>query len=85
MSDTTKVKTDENGNVLLLAGLEPNTVYKVERQGKVLKLEPESATEPFWKTATHEEWVEAVNELLDSLPPGPGLSDWAVSRDSIYD
>jgi hypothetical protein len=51
MSDTTKVKTDENGNVLLLAGLEPNTVYKVERQGKVLKLEPESATEPFWKTA----------------------------------
>ena len=22
---------------------------------------------------------------IHSLPPGPGLSDWAVSRDSIYD
>ncbi len=86
---TTKIKTDENGNVLLtkelVEELEPNTVYKIERQGKAIRLEPEPTTEPFWKTATHEEWVKAVNDLLDSLPPGPGLSDWAVSRDSIYD
>ena len=84
-----KVKTDENGNVLLTRQLapelEPNTVYTVERQGKAIRLEPATTTEPFWKTATHEEWVKAVQELLDSLPPGPGLSDWAVSRDSIYD
>jgi hypothetical protein len=88
MSDTaTKVKTDENGNIVLLSGLEPNMVYTIERQGKAIRLEPTptTTTEPFWKTATPEEWVKAFNEWIDSLPPGPGLSDWAVSRDSIYD
>lgn len=35
MSDTAKVTTDDKGIVLLLEGLEPNTVYRVERQGKV--------------------------------------------------
>jgi hypothetical protein len=86
MSDTaTKVKTDEHGNVTLLSGLEPNTVYTVERQGKAVRLEPTPITEPFWKTATKEQRLKALNDWLNSLPPGPGLSDWAVSRDSIYD
>jgi hypothetical protein len=86
---TTKVKTDENGNVLLTKQLapelEPNTVYTVERQGKAIRLEPIPTTEPFWKTATKEQRLKALKDWLDSLPPGPGLSDWAVSRDSIYD
>jgi hypothetical protein len=85
----TKIKTDEYGNVLLtkqlVEELEPNTVYKIERQGKAIRLEPEPTTEPFWKTATKEQRLAALKDLLDNLPPGPGLSDWAVSRDSIYD
>jgi hypothetical protein len=85
MPDTaTKVKTDEKGNVLLVAGLEPNTVYNIERQGKAIRLEPEPTTEPFWKIATKEQRLKALNDLLESLPPGPGLLHWAVSRDSIY-
>ena len=46
---------------------------------------PEAAPEPFWKTATPEERVRALQEWSSRpLPPGPPLSDYAVSREAMY-
>lgn len=85
------IRRDENGDVKIPKEFleDSEMVFSLERQGKTIKLDAEGTTKPeekpFWETATPEEWIAAFNKWIDELPPGPGLSDWAVSRDSIYD
>lgn len=85
---TTKIKSDRDGKVTLtrelLADLEPNTVYSVERQGKAIRLEPEPAPQSFWLTASSEEWIDAFDKWIDKNAGDYGLSLEAISRDSIY-
>jgi predicted transcriptional regulator len=47
-----------------------------------LKSEPEA--EPFWKTATPEEWEREFRAWADSHDGLPVLSDEALTRESIY-
>lgn len=88
---TTKVKTDENGNVLLTRQLapelEPNTVYTVERQGKAIRLEPTPQTPKLHEIKDPEERVKAFREFLKefSRPSGGELPDWHIIQDGIYD
>jgi hypothetical protein len=88
---TTKVKTDENGNVLLTKQLapelEPNTVYTVERQGKAIRLEPEMHRPKLHEITDPAERVRVFQEFLRefSKPSGGELPDWHIIQDSIYD
>ncbi len=90
MPDTaTTIKTDEHGNVLLtkkiVAELEPNTVYKIERQGKAIRLEP--ASPKLHEIKDPEERIAAFRKFMQefSKPSGGELPDWHIIRDSIYD
>jgi hypothetical protein len=38
----------------------------------------------YWRNMTHEERMKDFREWRNSLPTGVGLSDYAVSRESIY-
>jgi hypothetical protein len=44
------------------------------------------AGEPNYRDLPPEEWIKKFNEWMDRIPArnSPPLSDWAVSRDSIY-
>jgi hypothetical protein len=90
MPDTaTKIKTDEHGNVLLtkelVKELEPNTVYKIERQGKAIWLEP--ASPKLHEIKDPEERIKAFRAFMEefSKPNGGELPDWHIIRDGIYD
>ena len=79
-----EVETDENGELHLTKEqlrAEPHKRYKV-------RVEPhpsESEWGPWWADMTPEERAKDLRDLVKTFGTGPGLSDWAVSRDSIYD
>ena len=82
-----EVETDENGELHLtkeqLGNTEPHTRLKVRAEPVGQK--PHLG--PLWAAMTPEERVRDFREWAarfrdDKAPP---LSDWAVSRDSIYD
>lgn len=83
------VEVNEDGVLALPAELlhsaEPHTRYQVSVHGDTITIRPADAEKPFWMTATPQERADDFLEWVRGLPPGPGLSDWAVSRDSIYD
>jgi hypothetical protein len=89
---STVLQADEKGNLLLPPSLlpesEPLGSYRIEESaGKlIIAKEPpqEKGSEPLWKLP-REERVKAFRNWVASFPPGPGLSDYAVSRDSMYD
>jgi hypothetical protein len=89
---STTIQADEKGMLhlpaSLLPGASPMASYRVELDaGKLLiskEPNPVNAPLPLWKRSP-EEQIQALEEWIASLPPGPGLSDYAVSRDSIYD
>jgi hypothetical protein len=86
---TALLKTDENGNLQVPADLlpdsSPNTEYSVSRTGQSAIIEPAIVVRDFWRKLTPEQRVQEFLAWVDSHKDGPGLSDWAVSRDSIYD
>ncbi len=80
-----EVEADENGELHLskeqLGGAEPKARFKV-------RVEPQTPTTergPKWAGMTPEERARKFEAWARSHKDGPGLSDWAVSRDSIYD
>ena len=80
-----EVAPDENGELHLtreqLGEVEPNTRFRVSA-------EPVEKTPRFgrkWANLTPEERARDLRELVKTFGKGPGLSNWAVSRDSIYD
>jgi len=82
------LKVDSEGALRLppdlLGNARPDTTYVVEKYNNKITLYP-AEREPLWKTATDEEWITAFLAWVHSHKEGPGLSDEAISRDSIYD
>ena len=80
-----EVETDENGELRIskeqLGDVQPHTSFKVRLERKTLQ--PEWG--PKWANMTPEERARDFEAWARSHKNGPGLSDWAVSRDSIYD
>ncbi|CAN5635909.1 hypothetical protein BH24DEI1_BH24DEI1_08470 [soil metagenome] len=87
------LETDETGALHIPAELlgKPKPLTRMK-----LKVEAEEPTEetqpqwgpqwgPLWAKMTPEERAKDLLTWLESFEDGPGLSDWAVSRDSIYD
>ena len=90
---STTLQADEKGNLQLHSSLlpkpDPHATYNIREQNGSLLTSRETIdtpeNEPSWKTATPEERARAFEERVKELPPGPGLSDYAVSRESTYD
>lgn len=80
-----ELETDENGELHLtkeqLGEVAPNTRFRVSAEP--VKKQPSFG--PAWANLTPEERAKDLRELSKTFGKGPGLSDWAVSRDSIYD
>ena len=80
-----EVETDENGELHLtkeqLGNTEPHTRLKVRAEPVGQK--PHLGA--LWESMTPKERAEDLRKLVKTFGKGPGLSDWAVSRDSIYD
>jgi hypothetical protein len=85
------LQADEKGALHIPASLLPQSAplaeYDIEEKAGqiVIAKKHASGERAFWETASPEQRVKALREWVDGLPPGPGLSDYAVSRDSIYD
>jgi hypothetical protein len=84
------LQADKEGNLYLphtlLPGAAPLASYRVSQQRGELTISKSGAeTRPFWETATPEQKVEALEAWLKEVATPVGLSDYAVSRDSIYD
>jgi hypothetical protein len=85
------IQADQNGVLHLppsiLPGSAPGAEYKVDQQnGAVLISKSTEAPTPSpIYNLPPELRAKAFLEWVDTLPPGPGLSDYAVSRESIYD
>jgi len=69
----------------VLEQVKPHTRFVVEVHNRIVVLRPENEEQPFWATATPEEWVKDFRQWVASHKGGPGLSDEAVSRESMYD
>jgi len=86
------VQADDKGDLLLPRALLPEpaplaTYIVREKDGQtVIVKETQPTTErPFWEAASPEERLAALREWLKEAGTPAGLSDYAVSRDSIYD
>jgi hypothetical protein len=84
-----RLKPDEHGNLLIpkeaLGDAPPDAVYTLEREGRVIRLEP--APRKLNEIEDPEERVRVFREFLrDFAKPGGGdLPEWHVIRDDIYD
>lgn len=87
MSQT--VEVNKEGTLLIpadvLEQMKPHTRFIVEVDQDRMVLRPENKEQPFWVTARPEEWVKDFRQWVASHKGGPGLSDEAVSRESMYD
>lgn len=84
------IEVDDRGIIPVpaswLGEAHPHSRVEVRREGESLILRAVSAeTRPFWETATIAERLAAFDRWVDSHTDGPGLSDEAISRDTIYD
>jgi len=83
------VELTDDGTIHLptevLEQVKPHRRFVVRVVNGGLVLHPEDKKLPFWATATPEEWVKDFRQWVASHKDGPGLSDEAVSRESMYD
>jgi hypothetical protein len=83
------VEVTEEGAIQLppemLETVKPHTRFVVEMQNGTLILRPETKAQPFWATATPEEWVKDFRQWVESHKDGPNLPLEALSRETIYD
>ncbi len=86
---TSIVEVDEAGTLHLPASIlpesAPRTRYLASMQGQQLVLARAGAEAGLWNTTTPEEWVRDFRAWVAGHKDGPGLSDEAISRDTIYD
>ena len=89
---STKLQADEKGTLHVPAALlpdpEPMATYHVHEQNRQIIISREKnkiEEEPFWKTASSEERLKAFREWAKEAGTPAGLSDYAVSRESMYD
>ena len=82
-----EVETDENGELRIskeqLGDVQPHTSFKVRLERKT----PQPKWGPKWANLTPEERARDFEAWARRFGDNdaPALSDWAVSRDSIYD
>ena len=84
------LQTDEKGVLHvpaeLLPGSAPRAMYNIQRQDEALIVAKTKNPQVVNSTLpTPQERVAAFHNWVAGLPAGPGLSDEAVSRDSIYE
>ena len=83
------VELDEKGELHLpsamLPGAVPHARYQVEVQGRQVVLSPQHSGEGLWQKASPRERAADILQWAASHQNGPGLSDEAVGRESIYD
>ena len=86
------VEVNEEGELHLpaeiLKQVKPHKRFVVEVSDGTLILRPETKEQPFWATASPEEWVEHFHQWLASIrarESGPPLPDEALRRENIYD
>ncbi len=83
------VEVNEEGILSLpaevLEKVKPHKRFVVEINNGALILRPEAKAQPFWATATPEEWAKSLREWVASHKEGPGLPLEALSRETIYD
>lgn len=86
---STIIEVDESGSLRLpptvLPKSEPHTRYVASLHGQQVIVAPAEGEEPFWRRATPEQRAADFLRWAASHTDGAGLSDEAVSRDSIYD
>lgn len=71
--------------VEVVRSLSPEERSLLEEKLKAASVELEGRERPFHETATSKEWAKAFREWAESHPRNsPGLSDEAISRESIY-
>jgi hypothetical protein len=87
MSATLRVDETETLMIpgTLLPTSTPGASYEVQVLPQGIVLSPKNESEHFWKTATKEEWLTRFSEWVQGHKGGPGLSDAATSRASIYE
>ena len=86
------VELNEEGTLRLppevIEQVKPHKRFAVEVDNGTVILRPEAEEQPFWATATPEEWVEPFHPWLASIrarDSGPPLPDEALRRENIYD
>jgi hypothetical protein len=83
------VEVSDEGTIRLpsdvLEQVKPHTRFVVEVHNGTVVLRPEDTEKPFWATATPKERAEDLRQWVANHKGGPGLSDEAVSRESMYD
>jgi hypothetical protein len=86
---TTIIEVSEEGTLVLpgtlLSNPSPHAQYRVEVENDRLVLMPVSGEAQAYKNQSAADQVREFREWVASLPKGPGLSDEAVSRESMYD
>ena len=85
MTLTLSLTPEEEAKLLAQArarGMSPDTLVRNAVKELLDKPRQPSSTEP--GTVSPEEWDKEFDELLDSLPGLPTLSDEAIGRESIY-
>ena len=83
------VELDEKGELHLpsamLPGAAPHALYQVEVQGRQVVLSPQNSGQVLWQKPSPQERAADILRWAASHQNGPGLSDEAVGRESIYD
>jgi hypothetical protein len=88
---STTLQADDKGALhlppSLLPTAEPLAIYRIQASdGQVVISKAgrsEGGDEPFWKSASTEEWLESFSAWMGSHTDGPNLPDEATSRDSM--
>lgn len=75
------LKPDELGNVMLSKKL----IKQLKKKRVELEVSEEEEILLEVTALKPEEKIGAFRDWVSSFPKGVGLSDWAVSRESIYD
>ena len=83
------VEVSDEGTIHLpsdvLEQVKPHTRFAVEVHNGIVVLHSTDTEKPFWATATPKERAEDLRQWVANHKGGPGLSDEAVSRESMYD
>jgi hypothetical protein len=84
------VEVNDEGELTLprdvLGSAQPHARYEVDANGALVVLHLIDSQEPFWSTATADEWIDSFRLWMDQpRPHAPALPDEAFGRECIYD
>ena len=83
------VELDDDGELRVPAAMLPDATpharYQVEVRERHVIISPANGNELFWQKAGPQERAADILQWAESHHHGPGLSDQAIARESIYD